>query len=135
MSAAIRKLPLHLDHLHDLRVFWIGLGVEDVDARGAQARHDEVPSFGMGMRCIWAQAGTARVPAEMVQFVAALRHVPSDPAFNPHLRELLHVGYKVAAKLGRRYLDALESCEASVAKNVTENLYDRHLKPLFVDHH
>ena len=35
------------------------------------------------------------------QFVAALRHVPSDPAFNPHLRQLLHVGYKVAAKLGR----------------------------------
>jgi hypothetical protein len=68
------------------------------------------------------------------QFVRALRHVPSDPAFNPHLRQLLHVGYKVAAKLGRRYLDALEACEASVAKNVTENLYERHLKPLFVDH-
>jgi hypothetical protein len=68
------------------------------------------------------------------QFVSALRHVPGDPAFNPHLRQLLHVGYKVAAKLGRRYLDALEACEESVAKNVTENLYERHLKPLFVDH-
>jgi hypothetical protein len=67
------------------------------------------------------------------QFVAALRHVPSDPAFNPHLRQLLHVGYKVAAKLGRRYLDALEACEESVARNVTENLYERHLKPLFVE--
>jgi hypothetical protein len=68
------------------------------------------------------------------QFVSALRHVPGDPAFNPHLRQLLHVGYKVAAKLGRRYLDALEACEESVAKNVTENLYERHLKPLFVGH-
>jgi hypothetical protein len=68
------------------------------------------------------------------QFVSALRHVPGDPAFNPHLRQLLHVGYKLAAKLGRRYLDALEACEESVAKNVTENLYERHLKPLFVDH-
>jgi hypothetical protein len=67
------------------------------------------------------------------QFVRALRHVPSDPAFNPHVRQLLHVGYKVAAKLGKRYIDALESCETSVAKNVTENLYVRHLKPLFVD--
>jgi hypothetical protein len=67
------------------------------------------------------------------QFVAALRHVPGDPAFNPHLRQLLHVGYKIAAKLGRRYLDALEAHEESVARNVTENLYERHLKPLFVD--
>jgi hypothetical protein len=66
-------------------------------------------------------------------FVRALRHVPGDPAFNPHVRQLLHVGYKVAAKMGRRYLDALEACKASVAKNVTENLYHRHLKPLFVD--
>ncbi len=70
---------------------------------------------------------------EPEQFVAALRHVPGDPAFNPHLRQLLHVGYKVARQTWPgAYLDALEACEATVAKNVTENLYDRHLKPLFV---
>jgi hypothetical protein len=67
------------------------------------------------------------------QFVSALRHVPNDPAFNPHLRQLLHVGYKVAAKMGRRYLDALEAYESSVSKNVTDNLFERHLKPLFLD--
>jgi hypothetical protein len=66
------------------------------------------------------------------QFVAALRHDPKNPAFNPHVRQLLHVGYKIAAKQGRRYLDALEANEASVSRNVTTNLYDRHLKPLFV---
>ncbi|MBV9122221.1 MAG: hypothetical protein JO112_02530 [Planctomycetes bacterium] len=66
------------------------------------------------------------------EFVAALRHDPSNPAFNPHLRQLLHVGYKVAAKMGQRYLEALEKHQASVAKNVTENLYQRHLKPLFL---
>ena len=52
--------------------------------------------------------------------------------YNPHLRQLLHVGYKVAAKMGDRYLNMLEACEATVAKNVTENLYERHLKPLFL---
>jgi hypothetical protein len=67
------------------------------------------------------------------QFVAALRHEPSNPAFNPHLRQLVHVGFKVAAKLGDKYLGLLRECEASVARNVTGNLYDRHLKPLFVD--
>jgi hypothetical protein len=66
------------------------------------------------------------------QFVSALRHDPRCPAFNPHLRQLIHVGYKVAAQMGDRYLKMLEECEPSIARNVTENLYERHLKPLFV---
>jgi hypothetical protein len=66
------------------------------------------------------------------QFVGALRHDQKNPAFNPHLRQLVHVGFKIAAKKGPRYLDALKKHEAVVAKNVTENLYERHLKPLFL---
>jgi hypothetical protein len=66
------------------------------------------------------------------QFVSALRHDQSCPAFNPSLRQLIHVGYKIAAQMGDRYLKMLEACEPTIAKNVTENLYDRHLKPLFV---
>jgi hypothetical protein len=34
--------------------------------------------------------------------------------------------------MGNRYLDALEKHKGPVAKNVTANLYERHLKPLFV---
>ena len=66
------------------------------------------------------------------QYVSALRHDQSNKAFNPNVRQLLHVGYKVAAKLGDRYLDALEANEASVAKNVTHNLFERHVRPLFL---
>jgi tagaturonate epimerase len=66
------------------------------------------------------------------QFVGALRHDQKNSAFNPNLRQLLHVGYKVAAKMGERYLEALEVCKASVSRNVTENLYQRHIKPLFL---
>ncbi len=66
------------------------------------------------------------------QFVAALRHDQKNPAFNMHLRQLIHVGFKIAAKKGERYLNALKKHEAFVSKNVTENLYERHLKPLFV---
>jgi len=66
------------------------------------------------------------------QFTSALRHDQSSKDFNPHLRQLIHVGYKIAAKMGSRYLDALEKHEDSVAKNVTANLYERHLKPLLV---
>ena len=66
------------------------------------------------------------------QFTSALRHDQSNPAFNPHLRQLIHVGYKIAAKMGNRYLDALEKYEDSVARNVTANLYERHMKLLLV---
>src|SRR5215210_2208503 len=66
------------------------------------------------------------------QFTGALRHDQSNPQFNPNLRQLLHVGFKVAAKMGDRYLNMLKACEATVSKNVTENLYERHLKPLFI---
>jgi hypothetical protein len=66
------------------------------------------------------------------QLAAALRHVPTNPAFNPHMRQLVHVSFKVAAKQGARYLDLLVANRDVVAKQVTENIYDRHLKPLFL---
>lgn len=67
------------------------------------------------------------------QYADALRHVQSNPDYNLHLRQLLHVGYKVAAQMGDRYYDALKTYEADVARNVTENLWKRHIKPLFLD--
>ena len=65
------------------------------------------------------------------QYQNSLRHDQSIAKFNPHVRQLLHVGYKVAARMGDRYLNLLKECEAVVAKNVTENLFERHLKRLF----
>ncbi|MCS7041780.1 MAG: tagaturonate epimerase family protein [Bryobacteraceae bacterium] len=75
-------------------------------------------------------------PADVAQwdsqrFVAALRHDPRCPDFNPHLRQLLHVGYKVAANMGERYLQLVRACEETVSRNVTANLYERHIRPLF----
>ena len=66
------------------------------------------------------------------QYVGALRHDRSNPAFNPDLRQLLHVGYKIAANMGRRYLDALERYQESISRNVTLNLWERHIVPLFL---
>ena len=66
------------------------------------------------------------------QYTSALRHNPHAPAYNPSFRQLLHVGFKIAAKMGRRYLDLLEANEAVIARNVTENLFDRHIAPVFL---
>ena len=81
----------------------------------------------------------ARLPApaevagwSALDYASALRHDQQCAAFNPHVRQLLHVGYKVAARMGERYLAMVRECEESVARNVTENLYDRHLARVFL---
>ena len=67
-----------------------------------------------------------------INFVSALRHDQTCPNYNPSFRQLLHVGYKVAAGMGERYLDALKKYEHSVSVNVTENIYKRHIESVFV---
>ncbi len=64
-------------------------------------------------------------------FASALRHDRTDPRYNRHLRQLLHVGYKIAAEMGEHYLSALLQYEDKIAENVTENMYHRHIEPLF----
>jgi hypothetical protein len=65
-------------------------------------------------------------------YTSALRHDPTCPNFNPNVRQLLHVGFKIAAKMGDRYLRMVEKCEPTISKNVTENLFARHIHPLFL---
>jgi len=64
--------------------------------------------------------------------VAALRHVQSDKRFDPGMRQLVHVAFRVAAAMGERYYEALDRHEAAVSRNVTVNLWERHLVPLFI---
>jgi hypothetical protein len=100
-----------LEHLEELRAPYAA--VIDID----ESKLPSAPTVGG-----WTSA----------QFVAALRHEPGNPAFNPHLRQLLHVGYKMAAKRGNTYLEALRRHETEVSRNVTANLFERHLVPLFL---
>ena len=65
-------------------------------------------------------------------FADTLCHDLSCPKYNLHFRQLLHVGYKIAAEMGPQYLDALEQHEAAIAPHVTENIYERHIKPVFI---
>jgi len=65
-------------------------------------------------------------------FAATLRHDPNCVAYNPHFRQLLHIGFKIAAEMGERFLRALRSNEQIVAQQVVSNLFDRHIKRLFL---
>ncbi len=66
------------------------------------------------------------------RFVATLRHDQSCKDYNPSFRQLLHIAYKLAAEVRQWYLAALDKYEDIIAPHVTANLYERHIKPLFV---
>jgi hypothetical protein len=66
------------------------------------------------------------------RYASTLRHDQSQPDYNPNFRQILHVGYKVAAEMGERYSQALRKYKKIIGENVTENIYQRHLKPLFL---
>lgn len=67
------------------------------------------------------------------EFVGALRHDQSNPKYNLHFRQLLHLSYKLAAEMGDDFLHLLDKSREYIGTNVTENLYQRHIKPLFID--
>jgi hypothetical protein len=65
-------------------------------------------------------------------FAAMMQHDPLSPKFNTNVRQLMHVSFKLAAKKGTRYLDLLTQHSDLVGQEVTSNIFDKHLKPLFL---
>jgi len=64
-------------------------------------------------------------------FAAIIRHDPSNAGYNPSVRQLLHVGYKLAANSGDRYTTLLKKHAELIGRCVTENILDRHLMRIF----
>ena len=79
---------------------------------------------------------TLPLPTEVDQwdgekFAATLRHVPGHPDYHAGFRQLIHVGYKVAAEMGDSFLAMVQEHSDIVAEQVMTNIYDRHIKRLF----
>jgi hypothetical protein len=66
-------------------------------------------------------------------FVRRLRHDQSCPDYDVNLRQLVHVSFRVAAEKGPEWHAALDAAREIAGRCVTDNLYDRHLRPLFVE--
>jgi hypothetical protein len=66
------------------------------------------------------------------KFKRSVTHDQSCSDYDLNIRQLLHVGYKVAAELSSEYMDALEKYENVIAEHVTENIYERHICPVFI---
>jgi tagaturonate epimerase len=65
------------------------------------------------------------------KFSASLRHVKGNNDYNPNMRQLIHVAYKLAALKMDEYFRLLDKNEKTVSKCVYENIYDRHICRLF----
>ena len=111
-----------------------GLQIAKEIYAGAHSRFDELT----GPYSTVIDIDPAKLPAvsdvqewSAAGYVQALRHDTRCPGYNPHFRQLIHVGFKVAAELGPRYTGALETNADMVGANVTHNLLERHIKPIF----
>ncbi len=59
-----------------------------------------------------------------LQVARAIRHDAACPDYDLNIRQLLHVGYKVASEFGETYLQALEDNSKVVGRHVYNNLFD-----------
>ena len=70
-----RKNFLRFDHFDDLWFPRVGLRIDDVNTRGTDTRHNQVTPFDVRMRRVRTERRTARVPTEVVQFIAKFWHL------------------------------------------------------------
>lgn len=61
----------------------------------------------------------------------SLRHVTGNKDYNSNMRQLIHVGYKLAAMNMKEYFKLLEANEKIVSECVYDNIYKRHICRLF----
>jgi hypothetical protein len=45
----------------------------------------------------------------------------------------MHVAFRVAAEMGQEYRHALHRASETADRCVTDNLFERHIRPLFLD--
>jgi hypothetical protein len=65
------------------------------------------------------------------KFAASLRHETGSSEYNPDMRQLMHVAYKLAAEKMDSYFRLLEEHEEIVGECVFDNIYYRHICRLF----
>ncbi len=145
MGELIRKYDKGI-HVKTAGTTWleeiIGLAMADEEAldlakaiyAGALARFDEL--CGPYATVIDIDKSQLPTPKEMEKwdgekFANSLRHIPGNPDYNANFRQLIHVGYKIAAEYGKEYTDALKRNKAVVAEQVIANIYERHILRMF----
>jgi tagaturonate epimerase len=144
MRAALRKADQGL-HLKTAGTTWLeeivgvtlsgpaGLDLAKRIYAAAFARYDELCAPYATVVAI--DRAKLPAPSEVSTFGAErladlIRHDPFCADFSIHVRQLMHVAFKIAAELGEEFRAALRGGRQTVAPCVTRNL-QRHIDPLF----
>jgi tagaturonate epimerase len=111
-----------------------GLSIAKKIYSGSLKRYDQLTAPYSTVLCI----DKSKLPSvEIVEkwnsakFSESLIHNKNSANYNPNFRQLIHVGYKIAAELGEEYITALDKYRENIEKNVSFNILERHLKHLF----
>mgnify|MGYP001547510708 CR=1 FL=1 len=112
-----------------------GLSIAKNVYRASLERYDELSSPYLSVLDI----NPANLPvADQVQnwdgdyFADCLRHDQTCPSYNPDIRQLLHIGYKVAAEMGDSFYSALKKNAGIIGEQVETNIFERHMKRIFI---
>ncbi len=147
MNKAIKRFDAGL-HLKTAGTTWLEelIGLAEADGDGLKLakdvyalsynRFDELRKpYATVIDIDWDKLPKPAVVAKWTarKFADTLRHDQSCKDYNMHFRQMLHVAFKIAAEMGDRYLEALETHREVIARNVTTNIFDRHLKRVFID--
>ncbi len=65
------------------------------------------------------------------KFSDSITHIAGNKSYNPDMRQLVHVAYKIAAHEIKDYFRLIETNEQIVSQCVYENIYNRHICRLF----
>src|ERR1700738_2166373 len=84
---------LGLNHLYDFWFSRIGLGIDNVNPRRSNPRHDQIAPLRVRVRSIRAKASAASVPAEVMQFVTDIRHLHLSDQLAVARRRWIYVHY------------------------------------------
>jgi hypothetical protein len=66
------------------------------------------------------------------KLVNCLQHEYKSKTLDVNLRQLLHISFRIAAEKGKIYYEAMEEASASISECVSNNLYERHIKNIFI---
>jgi hypothetical protein len=134
-------------HLKTAGTTWLEevLGLVDVDGAGlafakslyreAYARYDEMAK---PYQTVIAIERAALPSPEQVDawsrraFVEALEHDRRRPGYNVHVRQLLHISFRIAAERGEVFRALLREHRRGIEGRVSANILNRHMAPLFL---
>jgi len=103
--------------------------------RDAYGRYDEMAKPYLTVIAI--DRGALPKPADVDSFsareyVETLEHNQACRRFSIHFRQMVHISFRLAAERLSQYLDLLKSNRASIESHVTDNIFKRHIQPLFL---